>query len=163
VQARGWNILGEYVDKGISGAKDQRPGLNALMEIAAKRKVDVVLVWRFDRFARSVKHLVTALEQFRSLGIEFISYQDNIDTSTPTGKMTFNLIAAIAEFERELIRERILSGLSRVKAQGKILGRPKKTQDVGRIQALHAQGKSLRVTAKELGISKNTVAQVLSL
>ena len=133
------------------------------MEIAAKRKVDVVLVWRFDRFARSVKHLVTALEQFRSLGIEFISYQDNIDTSTPTGKMTFNLIAAIAEFERELIRERILSGLSRVRSQGKILGRPKKTQDVDRIKALHAEGKSLRAIAKALGISKNTVAQLLSL
>ncbi len=163
VRHRGWTIVQEFVDRGISGAKDQRPGLNALMQMAGHRKIDVVLVWRFDRFARSVRHLVTALDQFRSLGIEFISYQDNIDTSTPTGKMTFHIIAAMAEFERSLIQERIHAGLNRARAQGKHLGRPRATIDADRIRALRQQGLSLQQIVRETGINKDAVRRTLGL
>src|SRR5579862_8124092 len=100
---RGWELVGEYVDAGVSGAKDSRPELNQLMADAKKRKVDSVVVWRFDRFCRSVSHLLRALEEFRSLGIQFISLSEQVDTSTPTGKMIFTVLGAVAELERSLI------------------------------------------------------------
>ena len=122
VTARGLEIAGEYVDIGISGAKDRRPELERLMQDARRRHFDAVLVARFDRFARSVRHLVMALDEFNSLGINFVSLSESIDTSTPMGKMVFTVIAAVAELERSLIRERIMMGLERAKKQGKQLG-----------------------------------------
>ena len=124
-QRRGWDIAGEYTDIGVSGSKDSRPQLNQLMTDAAKRKCDAVVVWRFDRFARSVSHLLRALETFRSLGIEFVSYNEAIDTSTPVGKMTFTVLAAVAELERSLIIERVRAGVRNARAKGKRLGRPR--------------------------------------
>src|SRR5215468_5677331 len=128
-ERRGWQIVGEYVDVGISGAKDSRPELNRLMADAAKRRFDVVAVWRFDRFARSTSHLLRALEQFRALGIDFVSFRENVDTSTPTGKMVFTVLGAVAELERSLIAERVKAGLRNAQAKGKKLRRPRARLD----------------------------------
>src|SRR6201998_4568638 len=106
-EARGWTLVPEYVDVGISGTKEKRPALDKLMADAHRRKCDVVVVWRFDRFARSVSHLLRALETFQSLGIEFVSLSEQMDTSTPTGKMVFTVMGAVAELERSLIVERV--------------------------------------------------------
>lgn len=125
--ARSLSIYEEYIDEGVSGAKDNRPALNSLMDDARKRKFDCLLVYRFDRFARSSKHLITALEEFKSLGIAFISYGENIDTGTPMGKAMFVIISAMAELERSVIRERVVSGLRNARQKGKKLGRPTKS------------------------------------
>src|ERR1700723_1069672 len=142
--ARGFELVREYVDVGQSGAKDSRPELNKLMDDARKRQFDTIVVWRFDRFARSTKHLLTALEEFRSLGIQFISYQENIDTSTPLGQAMFVIVSAVAQLERDLIRERVTAGIRNARANGKMLGRPKRGGGRKRILELRAQGHSLR-------------------
>ncbi len=139
VSERGWNIFTEYVDEGISGTKDSRPALNDLMNDARKRRFDVVLVWRFDRFARSTKHLILALEEFRNLGIDFVSYQENIDTSSPLGSAIFTIISAVAQLERDIIAERVKAGLRRAKEDGKKLGRPKASVDVEKIHWLRSK------------------------
>jgi len=124
VQRRGWQIVEEYIDKGISGCKEKRPALDKLMSDAKRRRFDAVVVYRYDRFARSLRHLVNALEEFRALGIEFVSIHEGVDTSTPNGRLVFGIFASIAEFERELIRARVRSGLAAAKARGIQLGRP---------------------------------------
>src|SRR5712675_1015283 len=128
-QRRGWEVVQEYVDVGISGGKEKRPELDKLLADAHKRHFDAVVVWRFDRFARSVSHLLRALETFKSLGIEFVSLSEQVDTSTPTGKMIFTVLAAVAELERSLIVERVRAGLRNARAKGKRLGRPCKGVD----------------------------------
>jgi DNA invertase Pin-like site-specific DNA recombinase len=152
-EARGWKMANEYIDAGISGAKDSRPELNRLMADAHKRKFDVVCVWKFDRFARSVSHLLRALETFQALGIEFVSLSEQLDTSTPTGKMVFTVLGAVAELERSLIAERVRAGLRNAKAKGKRLGRPRKLVDAAKIASLRAQGRSWRAIARQLGMS----------
>lgn len=154
VEHRGFEIYKEYVDHGISGAKDNRPALNELMNDARKRRFDVLAVWKFDRFGRSTKHLIQSLELFRSLKIDFISFQENVDTSTPMGKLVFEVMAALAEFERSLIRERVLSGLRRAKAKGKKLGRPKAKINILEAKKLKTEGLSLSKIGKRLGVSK---------
>jgi len=162
VSERGWNIFKEYVDEGVSGTKDSRPDLNELMNDAKKRRFDVVLVWRFDRFARSTKHLILALEEFKNLGVDFVSYQENIDTSSPLGSAIFTIISAVAQLERDIIAERVKAGLRRAKENGKKLGRPKASVDTEKIQWLRSKGLSLRAIAKETGVSRTTVSDVLS-
>ena len=152
-QRRGWTMAAEYVDRGISGAKDSRPELNRLMADAHKRRFDAVIVRRFDRLARSVSHLLRALETFRSLGIEFVSYSEAIDTSTPVGKMTFTVLGAVAELERSLIVERVRAGVRNAKAKGKTLGRPKISVDTHQIATLRASGASWSAIAAQLGVS----------
>ena len=125
-ERRGWKLADEYVDVGISGAKERRPELDRLIADAHRRKFDVVIVWRFDRFARSVSHLLRALETFKALGIEFVSLSEQVDTTTPTGKMIFTVLGAVAELERSLIAERVRAGLRNARAKGKRLGRPTK-------------------------------------
>src|SRR5579884_636952 len=159
---RGFEIAGEYVDVGISGSKDRRPELDRLMHDARKRKIDAVIVARFDRFARSTKHLVNALEEFYSLGVEFISLNEAIDTSTPMGKMVFTVIGAVAELERSLIRERVVMGLDRAKRQGKQLGRPKVIVDREKVRAMRKEGRSLRKIAAALKVGKDTVSTILN-
>jgi DNA invertase Pin-like site-specific DNA recombinase len=149
--ARGWRLVHSYLDIGISGAKDKRPELDRLMADAYRRKFDVVVVWRFDRFARSVSHLLRALETFQSLGIEFVSLSEQMDTSTPTGKMVFAVLGAVAELERSLIVERVKAGLRNARAKGKRLGRPKRALDASVIGALRAQGLPWRAIAVQLG------------
>ncbi len=159
---RQWQIAGEYVDQGISGAKEQRPALNRLLADCRKRLVDAVVVYRYDRFARSLRQLVNALEEFRVLGVDFISLHEGVDTSTPNGRLVFGIFASIAEFERELIRGRVRSGLVSAKARGKHLGRPKVTLDASRITALRAQGRSWRAVASEMGVGLGTVYRMAS-
>ena len=153
---RGWTIFKEYVDEGISGTKDSRPALNELMNDAKKRRFDVVLVWRFDRFARSTKHLILALEEFKNLGVDFVSYQENIDTSSPLGSAIFTIISAVAQLERDIIAERVKAGLRRAKENGKKLGRPRVAVDVTRIAVLRARGHSWAEVSRELGIGEGT-------
>ncbi len=159
--ARGFEIVSEYVDV-ISGSKDSRPELARLMADAAKRRLDAVVVWKFDRFARSTRHLVTALEQFNALGVDFISLSEAIDTSCPMGRMVFTVLAAVAELELSLIRERVVMGLERAKAQGKVLGRPRVETSEEQLLALSEQGLSSRQIAKQLSLSPSTVLRRLS-
>ena len=144
VQQRGFSLYKEYVDVGVSGTKASRPALDALMDGARKCLFDVVLVWRFDRFARSTKHLVDALHEFRSLGISFISYQEAIDTTTPMGEAMFTIISAMAKLERDIIVQRVKAGMRKAKEQGKRIGRPKAVVDIDRILSLRQQGLSLQ-------------------
>jgi DNA invertase Pin-like site-specific DNA recombinase len=161
-EARGWHVAGEYIDAGVSGAKDSRPELNHLMADAHKRRFDVVCVWRFDRFARSVSHLLRALETFKALGIDFVSYSEQMDTSTPAGKMVFTVLGAVAELERSLIVERVRAGLRNARAKGKTLGRPRVGVDAARIGRLREQGRSIREIADELGYSRSLVHKTLA-
>jgi len=126
ISDRGWQIYQEYCDNGVSGTKDSRPALNELMGDAKKRRFDMVLVWRFDRFARSTRHLINALEEFKNLNIDFVSYQENIDTSSPLGGAIFTIISAVAQLERDIIAERVKMGLRRAVESGKQLGRPRR-------------------------------------
>jgi len=161
-QRRGWTVAGEYVDVGVSGSKDSRPELNRLMTDAHRRNFDAVLVWRFDRFARSVSHLLRALETFKSQGIEFISYSEQMDTSTPTGKMIFTVLGAVAELERSLIIERVRAGVRNARAKGKRLGRPTVSVDRARIASLRSGGASWRNISVELGIKLGTLHRACS-
>jgi DNA invertase Pin-like site-specific DNA recombinase len=154
---RGWEIAGEYVDVGISGAKERRPALDRLLVLCRKRSVDAVVVYRYDRFARSLRQLVNALEEFRALGIDFVSLHEGVDTSTPNGRLVFGIFASIAEFERELIRDRVRSGLASAKARGKRLGRPRVTVDSARIAALRHAGMSWAKIGETLGVGEGTV------
>lgn len=158
-EARGWQIAGEYLDEGISGAKDSRPELNRLMADAHKRKFDAVVCWKFDRFARSVSHLLRALETFQSLGIAFVSLSEQIDTTTPTGRMIFTVLGAVAELERSLIAERVRAGLRNARAKGKQLGRPRVVVDGAKVARLRLQGRSWPSIAREMGLSVGTVYQ----
>ena len=160
---RGFKIFKEYSDEGISGAKEKRPDLNRLMEDAKKRKFEVVLSWRFDRFARSTRHLITALEEFNHLGIDFISFQENIDTSSPLGKAIFTIVSAIAELERNIIIERVKSGIRRAKEKGKKLGRPKEVNlDLKELLSLKREGLSVRKIANRMKAAPTTVHKILS-
>lgn len=154
---RGWEVFDCYVDNGVSGKKDSRPELNRMMNDAHARRFDVVVVWRFDRFARSVSHLLRALETFHALGIHFLSLCEQVDTTTPTGKLVFTVLGAVAEGERNLIAERVRAGLRNAKAKGKTLGRPKKGVDVARIRSLRASGISWRTIARTMGLSVGTL------
>jgi len=153
---RGWEISGEYVDH-ISGARDKRPALDRLMVDAHRRRFDAVVVWKFDRFARSTSHLLRALESFRDLGVEFVSLTEAVDTTTAAGKMVFVVLAAVAELERSLIVERVKAGLRNARAKGKRLGRPRVSVSAAKIQELRAEGLTLRDIATRCRVSKTTV------
>lgn len=162
---RGWKIAGEFIDSGISGATDSRPQLNRLMAEAHRRRFDVVAVWDFSRFARSTSHLLRALETFSSLGIGFVSLREQIDTSTPTGKMVFTILGSVAELERSLIGERVRAGLRNAKAKGTRLGRPPlKELTAGDVRQLRRDRRRSRLSFKELaakhGVSTWTAFQL---
>jgi DNA invertase Pin-like site-specific DNA recombinase len=159
-ERRGFDVI-EYRDEGISGSKDSRPSLDRLMKDARARKFDVVVVARFDRFARSVSHLLRALDEFNHLGINFVSLSESIDTSTPMGKMIFTVLGAVAELERNLIKERVQMGISRARKQGKRLGRPTVIVDREKIRQSAAAGQSIKSIAKENGIARATVRDIL--
>lgn len=153
---RKWEIVETYPDK-MSGAKDKRPALDRLMADAKRGKFDVVAVWRFDRFARSTSHLLRALEDFAALGIDFVSLKESIDTSTPTGKMIFTVLAAIAELERSTIRERVIAGQRAAKRRGVRFGRPSAVVDTNHALKLRKQGLSWRDISAEVGVPKDTL------
>jgi DNA invertase Pin-like site-specific DNA recombinase len=161
-ERRGWTVAGEYVDVGISGTKEKRPELDRLLGEAHRRRFGAVVVWRFDRFARSVSHLLRALETFKSLGIEFVSLSEQVDTSTPTGKMVFTVLGAVAELERSLIVERVRAGLRNARAKGKSLGRPRVAVDAARIAAVRSQGLSWAKIGERLGLGEGTIRRTAS-
>ena len=156
-ERRGWTLVGEFVDVGVSGSKDSRPELNRLMLDAKQRKLDVVLVWKLDRWGRSLRHLVNSLAELEALGIAFISLKDNLDLTTPSGRLMFQIIGAMAEFERSLIQERVRAGLRNARAKGKRLGRPRVTLDHAEIARLRRAGASWRAIGRELGLPEATV------
>ena len=155
--ARGWTIVQTYTDSGVSGSKERRPQLDALVKDAKRRKFDCVLVYKLDRFGRSTRHLLNSLAEFDSLGVAFVSLSDSWDTSTPSGKLLFTVIAAMAEFERGLLVERVNSGIKRAQANGVHCGRPKGAGatviDLAAVRARIASGESLRGVAKSLSVS----------
>jgi DNA invertase Pin-like site-specific DNA recombinase len=162
-EARGLEVAHELVDI-ASGTRDTRPNYRVLFDLARKRAVDIVLVWRYDRFARSTQALVNALVEFRDLGVDFISYQENIDTSSPQGKMVFAIMASLAEFESALISERVKAGMARARAEGIRIGRPKVPESVKqRIASLKRSdpARSVRAISREVGVSVGTVARCL--
>src|SRR5437764_11468014 len=157
---RGWQIVEEFTDHGVSGCKESRPALNRLMADACRRRFDAILVWKIDRFGRSLKHLVNALAELAALGVAFISLRDNLDLSTPSGRLMFQIIGAMAEFERSLIQERVRAGLRNAKSKGVRLGRPRVFVSESRIDALRVAGASWRAISKELGIALGTVHRI---
>lgn len=154
VEARGWTAV-EYVDAGVSGAKDRRPALDQLVSDAKRRKFDVLVCWRLDRLGRNLKHLITLLEDFQGLGVAFVSLAEGIDATTPAGKLQMHILGAIAEFERERIRERVMAGLRRARMQGKALGRPKRALPLERLSGVSSL--SLTDAATALGVSRSTL------
>jgi DNA invertase Pin-like site-specific DNA recombinase len=159
---RGWEIVEEYTDQGVSGSRESRPALNQLMADACRRRFDAILVWKIDRFGRSLKHLVNSLAELAALGVSFISLRDNLDLSTPTGRLMFQIIGAMAEFERALIQERVRAGLRNAQAKGTRLGRPRVVVDRSRIARLRAQGRSWSEITSETGISKGTAQRAVA-
>jgi DNA invertase Pin-like site-specific DNA recombinase len=154
-------VVVELVDHGVSGARDHRPALDKLMTAARRREIDVVLVYRFDRFARSVRHLVIALDEFKALGVEFVSYSESIDTSTPLGRAMFSIVAALGELERSLIVERSVEGQRRARARGTHVGRPRRVVDVAEVLELRRAGSSVRAIARATGLSRTVVTRVV--
>ncbi len=172
VQRRGWTIVGDYIDHGEKSWKDSRPKLDEMMARVRRGGVDVVLVWKFSRFARSVRHLVLALEEFRSLSVDFVSISEGIDTTTPVGKLTFHIIAAIDEFFLDTLRENTRAGLATARRRGKRLGRPRAERrhadqkgqrlDVDAALSLVATGVSRREVARRLQVPEATLRRALA-
>ena len=158
---RGWQIVEEFTDQGVSGGKESRPALNRLMSDACRRRFDAVLVWKIDRFGRSLKHLVNALAELAALGVAFVSLRDNLDLSTPSGRLMMHLLSAMAEFERELIQERVRAGLRNARAKGRRLGRPRVIVDASQIASLRAQVRSWSQIKDEIGVSKGTAQKAV--
>jgi DNA invertase Pin-like site-specific DNA recombinase len=154
---RGWEVFNEYVDHGISGSKESRPELNRLMAEAQRRNFDAVLCWKVDRFGRSLKHLVNALADLDAYGVAFVSLRDNLDLSTPSGRLMFQIIGAMAEFERSLIQERVRAGLRNAILKGKTLGRPHRIVNGDQMARLREQGASFREIGRAVGASAGTV------
>ena len=155
---RDFDVADEFVDT-ASGATRKRTELDRMMAAVRKRQIDVVVVWAFDRFARSTSHLATTLEEFQSLGVDFVSYSQQIDTTTPAGKLTFHVLAAIAEFEREMIRERVISGLAAARKRGVRLGRAP-LPDLVIDRVLELKGKqSIRQIAEAVSSRRNPVSR----
>jgi DNA invertase Pin-like site-specific DNA recombinase len=165
VTARGWEVAAEFSDLGVSGSRERRHGLDGLMGTARRREIDIVVVAAFDRFARSVRHLVDALEEFNALGIQFASLREGIDTSIPSGRFMFHVIAAVAEFEREMIRERIKAGLAAARRRGtrtgRKIGRPKKFVSAVRAQRLLDEGHPATEVARRLGVSARSLVRAM--
>lgn len=162
-KARGWTIYNEYVDIGVSGSKDKRPALDKLLNDARKRKIDAIAVWKLDRWGRSLQHLINSLSELQSLGIAFVSYQENIDLSTPAGKMMFHVIGAMAEFERELIRERVRAGIQNARKKGVKVGRKAIPPVIcDKVKEMKEQGFTIRAIAKKMKLSIGVVHKTLS-
>jgi DNA invertase Pin-like site-specific DNA recombinase len=153
--ARGWTPA-EYVDPAVSGAKDRRPALDKLLKDARRRRVDVVVCWRLDRLGRNLKHLITLIDELQILGVSFVSLAEGIDATTPAGKLQMHILGAIAEFERERIRERVLAGLQRAKAQGRRLGRPRIEVPPAVLEIAQSGTISVSTAATKLGVSRAT-------
>jgi len=159
VEARGWTST-QFVDRGVSGAKDRRPALDRLVQEARRRRFDVLVCWRLDRLGRSLKHLITFLDDLQALGIPFVSLAEGIDATTPAGRLQLHVLGAIAEFERERIRERVMAGLQRARGQGARLGRPRRRIDSE--QFANVADLPLREAARRLGVPRSTLQRWLA-
>ena len=160
VRARSWPAAVEYVDRGVSGSKDRRPALDRLVTDAKRRRFDVLICWRLDRLGRSLKHLITLLEDLQALGVAFVSLGEGIDCTTPAGTLQLHILAALAQFERARIVERVQAGLQRAKRQGRTLGRPQRI--ISRFQLARVEGLSTREAAKVLGVPRSTLQRYLA-
>ena len=165
-ERHGWQVVAEFTDEGISGAKgrDQRPGLNSLMEGVMRRDFDKVMAWSVDRLGRSLSDLLSVMGELKAKGVDLYLHQQSLDTSTPAGKAMFQMLGVFSEFEREIIRERVNSGLARAKAQGKKLGRPRRDtpKRLAAIRKLRKQGIGINKIASKLSIGVSVVQRVLS-
>jgi putative DNA-invertase from lambdoid prophage Rac len=161
--ARGWEIAHEYADTGQSGTKTSRPQLDRMMAAAQKRKFDAVVVWKLDRFGRSLLHCVSSIQELSSLGVRFVAISQGLDTdqANPTAQLLLHILAAVAEFERGLIHERVIVGMRTAKAKGKHVGRPKSAVRLERVQEMRNRGLSLRRIADETGVSAMTIQRIL--
>ena len=155
-ERRGWTMVETYEDH-MSGAKDRRPHLDRMLADARRRRFDVIVVWRCDRFARSTSHLLRALEEFQALGLDFVSVQEAVDTSTPAGKLTYTVIEAVNKLERSIIRERVIGGQRAAKRRGVRFGRPHRVVNTDKVSKLRKQGQSWREIAAAVGIPKDTL------
>lgn len=162
IEQRGWKLVDTYIDHGVSGSRAKRPELDRMLTDARKKRFDVILVYKADRLFRSLKHMVTTLDELAALGIDFISATEVFDTTTPQGKLMLHLVAAFAEFERGLLIERTKAGVEAARKKGKRLGRPPVYVDVNKARAMIAAGGSMRRTAKHLGVSAATLTKALS-
>tara|TARA_R110002072_G_scaffold166502_2_gene319746 strand:- start:1383 stop:2009 length:627 start_codon:yes stop_codon:yes gene_type:complete len=162
VERRGWSLVEEFVDHGVSGSKTSRPALNRLMKRAQRRDVDVIVVWALDRLGRSLSHLVALMDQLGALGVDLAVLTQPIDTTTPTGKLTFQILGAVAEFERSMIRSRVRAGVAKARAQGKALGRPRADLDLDLARARLETGDSLRKVARVFGVHHSTLKRALA-
>jgi DNA invertase Pin-like site-specific DNA recombinase len=156
---RGWTAT-EFVDHGISGAKERRPALDEMLKSVKRRKFDVVVCWRLDRLGRNLRHLLLLLDELNALGVAFISLGEGIDATTPAGRLHLAVLGAIAEFERSRLRERVVAGLARVKAQGRKLGRPERRIEPERLAAV--RGLPVREAARRLGVPRTTLQRALA-
>jgi DNA invertase Pin-like site-specific DNA recombinase len=159
----GWEVVGVFADAGVSGAKgrDKRPQFDAMLKLVTQRKVDMVAAWSVDRLGRSVQHLVETLGDLRAAGADLYLHKQALDTTTPAGRAMFQMLGVFAEFEREIIRERVVAGMATAKAQGKIVGRPRADDDtVARIRELRAQGLGIRKVAREVGCGVSLVQRL---
>ncbi|MBC8456876.1 MAG: recombinase family protein [Deltaproteobacteria bacterium] len=162
VERSGWRIFNEYIDQGYTGANIKRPAFAEMIGAAKKRRFDILLVWKLDRLSRSLKDLINTLDELGSLGINFISYDNNLDTTTPTGKLVFQIIGAVAEFEKDIIRERVKAGLEHARQKGKRLGRRSINDDIiEEAFSLRKKGLSFRKIEKDLGLGEGTIRKRL--
>ncbi|HHH31145.1 MAG TPA: recombinase family protein [Polyangiaceae bacterium] len=161
IRRRGWSLVDTFTDQGVSGAKRQRPELNRLLDQARRRTFDILVVWRSDRLFRSLKHMVVTLDEIGALGVDFVSVSEPFDTTTPQGRLLLHLVAAMAEFERELIRERTRAGLAAARRRGVSLGRPPVEIDMDEVMLMRSKGMSIRQVAKALGVSASSVHRAL--
>jgi DNA invertase Pin-like site-specific DNA recombinase len=161
-QRRGWDVSAEYVDLGVSGSKESRPELNRMLKDAHARAFDAIAVWKLDRLGRSLKHLVTTIADLEHYGVSFVSLRDNLDLSTPAGRLMMHIIGAMAEFERSLIQERVVAGIRSAQARGVRFGRPKVYCSALKIAALREQGVPWVEVARRLDVGKGTAQRVYS-
>ncbi len=164
-ERHGWSVVAEHVDQGVSGVKgrEKRPALDKLLKAANRREFDIIMAWSVDRLGRSLQHLVVFLDDIHAKGVDLYLHQQNIDTSTPSGKAMFQMAGVFAEFERSMIQERVRAGLKRARDQGKTLGRPRVTEAVeDRIKRERAQGKGILAIARELKVGTSVVQRVIS-
>src|SRR5262245_13316213 len=159
---REMEIVGEYIDRGISGARESRPALDSMLAEARRRRFDAVLVWKIDRLGRSLKHLVMTLADLQAVGVAFISLRDNLDLSTASGRLMFQIIGAMAEFERSLIQERVRAGLRHAKVRGKRLGRPARDVDVSKLLRLRGEGRTWGEVASATGIPLRSIHRAIA-
>lgn len=162
VARRSWLVSAEYVDEGVSGSRTSRPALDRLVRDAKSRRIDVVVVWALDRLGRSLGHLVGLIDDFGALGVDLAVYTQPIDTTTPSGRLTFQILGAVAEFERSMIRSRVRAGVARARAQGKALGRPRADLDLDLARVRLEAGDSLSTVARVFGIHRTTLSRALA-